>query len=158
MRHFIRAILSFAFVLLIALLAVASRPDQTQETPGNQGDASNSVSVLAKPQAPDSVSNQSESNAKFREYIYKWIQPETVVGIVLAIFAAVGIRTAVATLKQLRKQTSANMIAAEAAKKSADFILLTERAFLSVNNWRLVAQKPRPMAFIATMDNTGRTP
>jgi hypothetical protein len=83
--------------------------------------------------------------------------PENIPNIVLVLVGIGGIITAVATLRIIKKQTDATVIAAQAAKDSTNAIINSERARIFVKAIRNVSEHGTA-TFTIRAENYGRIP
>ena len=83
----------------------------------------------------------------------------------LVVVGGGGIIVALRTLTQIRRQTDATAVAANAAKESADAVTFVERGWLLTDSWEVTQPTPWPQSgppalnsFKYSMKNFGQTP
>jgi hypothetical protein len=151
-RHVSSNILTFGFIALLAYLAATSSPQKNTRQAQEQTDGSRS--------ATDANFQQYDPSNKFDYVIGKLIDPSFWVQLGLLYVTCRGIQLALGSLRQLRRQTNANVIAARAAKATADALKVAERAFLNTKakDWELgISQETRKWTFSGRLTNSGKT-
>lgn len=166
-----RTLLTMSFVVTLfaqplnpfASLSSGEQPKGTKkEQPISQNDPPKSAEAFfgsAPPKEPQAEANASKRNDQtkcpWREYFRKAFSADYLSNWVLAFFALIAAGIALKTLNEIRAQTNATRIAADAAVLNAKALINSERPWLLVT---IEQRATAPHIYDVQARNAGRTP